>query len=247
VVVVSANGFKYGLRVDSFLDSMEIVVKPFGKHLAKCSRYAGATILGDGQVALILDVVGLGRAAGLQDAKSSAESTDTGAARPGDGGGSGSRSFLLVKDGTGGTFALPLEQVVRIERMAAARIETLGRRMACTGPGGSLALYSLEEATGGKSRPVGAHAYAIAFRSGRGQSGLLVSEVLDTVQSDVGIDEALCPQPGILGTVLIDGRLTLVPDLEGLAAAPVPGPEMEVGGFGWKGSGGKDDEDQGLA
>jgi two-component system chemotaxis sensor kinase CheA len=244
VVVVSANGFKYGLRVDSFLDSMEIVVKPFGKHLAKCTRYAGATILGDGQVALILDVVGLGRAAGMQDALTPAEAAETDAARPVDGGASAGRSFLLVKDGRNGTFALPMEQVVRIERMAAARIETLGRRMACTGPGGSLALFSLAESTGGTSRPEEAHAYAVAFRAGGRQSGLLVSEVLDTVQSEGGVDEALCPQPGILGTVLIDGRLTLVPDLEGLAAAPVPGPGMEDGGIGCKGLGGEDDEDQ---
>ncbi|HEX3082525.1 MAG TPA: chemotaxis protein CheW, partial [Candidatus Saccharimonadia bacterium] len=45
----------YGLIVDALLDSEEIVVKPLGQHLHDCKSYAGATILGDGRVALILD------------------------------------------------------------------------------------------------------------------------------------------------------------------------------------------------
>jgi two-component system chemotaxis sensor kinase CheA len=61
IAVVSAGDVHYGLIVDTLLDSSEIVVKPLGRHLKKCKAYAGATILGDGRVALILDVGGICR------------------------------------------------------------------------------------------------------------------------------------------------------------------------------------------
>jgi two-component system chemotaxis sensor kinase CheA len=59
ILVVAAGDLHYGLIVDALLDSEEIVVKPLGQHLQGCKSYAGATILGDGRVALILDVMGI--------------------------------------------------------------------------------------------------------------------------------------------------------------------------------------------
>ena len=89
IVVVSAGSFKYGLIVDQLHDSEEIVVKPLDHHLKKCRGYAGATIMGNGQVALILDVGALARMAKLKidkesvqrsldtDTKTSAQDADT--------------------------------------------------------------------------------------------------------------------------------------------------------------------------
>ena len=59
IVVLEADGRQFGLVVDEINDTEEIVVKPLGKHLKNISVYAGATIMGDGKVALILDVLGL--------------------------------------------------------------------------------------------------------------------------------------------------------------------------------------------
>ncbi len=59
ILVLASGDFHYGLIVDQLLDSEEIVVKPLGSHLRNCKCYAGATIQGDGKVALILDVVGI--------------------------------------------------------------------------------------------------------------------------------------------------------------------------------------------
>ena len=65
IVVVSTGPMKYGLVVDKLHDSEEIVVKPLGRHLTQCKGYAGATIMGDGRVALILDVGNLVQMAGM--------------------------------------------------------------------------------------------------------------------------------------------------------------------------------------
>lgn len=56
VVVVRRGGRQYGLVVDSLLGQQDIVIKSLGKWLKGIPGLAGATILGDGQVSLILDI-----------------------------------------------------------------------------------------------------------------------------------------------------------------------------------------------
>jgi two-component system, chemotaxis family, sensor kinase CheA len=58
IIVLKAEGKVYGLVVDEILDTQEIVVKPLGKKLKSANIYAGATIMGDGTVALIIDAFG---------------------------------------------------------------------------------------------------------------------------------------------------------------------------------------------
>ena len=58
IVVLRADDRAFGLLVDEINDTEEIVVKPLRKQLKSVNIYAGATIMGDGKVALILDVLG---------------------------------------------------------------------------------------------------------------------------------------------------------------------------------------------
>src|SRR5262249_483291 len=63
IVVLQAEDRQFGLVVDEITDSEEIVVKPLGKEVKGISAYSGATIMGDGRVALILDILGLAQRA----------------------------------------------------------------------------------------------------------------------------------------------------------------------------------------
>ena len=65
IVVLHADGRQFGLVVDEINDTEEIVVKPLGKQLKGLTCFAGATIMGDGKVALILDVLGLAQRANV--------------------------------------------------------------------------------------------------------------------------------------------------------------------------------------
>src|SRR5208337_4899504 len=65
VAVLQAGAGQFGLVVDAVNDTEEIVVKPLGKELRAAACFAGAAILGDGQVVLILDVAGLAQLAGI--------------------------------------------------------------------------------------------------------------------------------------------------------------------------------------
>ena len=56
VVTVSSGSSEIGLIIDEFLTQQEIVVKSMGEYLGSVENISGATIIGDGDVALILDV-----------------------------------------------------------------------------------------------------------------------------------------------------------------------------------------------
>jgi two-component system chemotaxis sensor kinase CheA len=63
IVVVKAEATAFGLVVDQIYDTQKIVVKALGKQLKALRCYAGAAILGDGKIALILDLPGVARLA----------------------------------------------------------------------------------------------------------------------------------------------------------------------------------------
>jgi two-component system chemotaxis sensor kinase CheA len=66
IAVLNAGAFSFGLIIDEIQDSADIVVKPMSGILKSLQIYSGATILGDGSVALIIDVQGLARLAAVK-------------------------------------------------------------------------------------------------------------------------------------------------------------------------------------
>ncbi|KLO24883.1 MULTISPECIES: chemotaxis protein CheA [unclassified Marinitoga] len=59
VVIVKTANKKYGVVVDSLLGQDDIVIKPLGKYLNSVKEFSGGAILGDGRIALILDITNL--------------------------------------------------------------------------------------------------------------------------------------------------------------------------------------------
>ena len=121
IAVLDAGSGRFGLVVDAVNDTEEIVVKPLGRQLRTIAFYAGAAILGDGRVALVLDVAGLAGKAGIaadchgdsQDRPATAGEQQPGA-RP---------SWLIVRGAEGSRFALPRSAVLRLETIPANCIE----------------------------------------------------------------------------------------------------------------------------
>ena len=61
IVVLGVAEKRIGLVVDELVGNQEIVIKPLGAYIGKVEGYSGATILGDGSVACILDIVGIAK------------------------------------------------------------------------------------------------------------------------------------------------------------------------------------------
>jgi two-component system chemotaxis sensor kinase CheA len=124
IVVLQADDRQFGLMVDEINDTEEIVVKPLSNLLKGLSCFAGATIMGDGRVALILDVMGL-----AQEASVVTELRDRSVnqlhAKIEEGSRSGA-AWLLVRIGTTGRLAIPLGHVDRLEEFAVSAVEQSG-------------------------------------------------------------------------------------------------------------------------
>jgi two-component system chemotaxis sensor kinase CheA len=69
IVVLRAEDRQFGLVVDGINDTEEIVVKPLSSQLKGVPIYSGATIMGDGKVALILDILGIAKNANFRRCK----------------------------------------------------------------------------------------------------------------------------------------------------------------------------------
>lgn len=66
IVILGVAEKRFGLVVDELIGNQEIVVKNFSSYIGKLDIFSGATILGDGNVACILDVAGIVKATALK-------------------------------------------------------------------------------------------------------------------------------------------------------------------------------------
>jgi two-component system, chemotaxis family, sensor kinase CheA len=221
ILAVAAGDLHYGLIVDALLDSEEIVVKPLGQHLQGCKSYAGATILGDGRVALILDVMGIRTMMHLAEVKATPGAERQHAAQD-DQTRQDFQSLLLVRNAPQEQFAIPLSLISRIERISAHAIESSGGRRYMQYRGGTLRLLALEEVAHVTPREETETLSVIVFTTGGREVGLMVSSILDVLEAEVTFDSVTFRQPGILGSAVLIGRTTLLVDLFGLVAAALP-------------------------
>jgi two-component system, chemotaxis family, sensor kinase CheA len=231
VAVLETAGRRFGLVVDAVHASQEIVVKPLGRHLRAVPAYAGATILGDGGLALILDVPSLARSTREGDRPA----LEAPAAAP------VVRVPLLLVDVGRHRVGIPLPAVARLDEVADRALERLGTRWAARRRGDVLTVVDLADhlarAAGERREP-----RRPGSASGRpavplvvldvpdGDAvGLVVGAVLDVVE--VPADEVRpAADGGLAGVVEVDGRLVGVLDAAAVLAAaarpPVPGVEV---------------------
>ena len=240
IVVLQVNGTQFGLVVGTIRDTQEIVVKPLGAQLNHLSLYAGATIMGDGGVALILDVAGFAAHCGIL--QRGAEATRSGAA-PDREPEASETTWLLLDVGAGRTAAVRLSDVARLESIPAAAVEHVGGRPVVQYGAQILSLVDVagvlapSAATGVVARgPVGARDAQIpvvVHRAGGQAVGLVVEEILDVVTASALVDPA-GRGAGTCGAVVLRGRVTAVLDLAVMLAQPTaPVPErVPVGALG---------------
>src|SRR4051794_20676185 len=218
IVVLQADDRRFGLIVDSVSDAAEIVVKPLGTYLKDIDTFAGATILGDGRVGLILDVLGLARRAHVltdeQDARRIAArgETDEDAAE---------RAALLVfADHEGGRMAIPLELVTRLEEFPRVELESSGPLPVVQYGDEILHLVDISRlmlerrhakrvdglGSSGENLPV-----LVYEHEGR-RVGVVCGQILDVIHHD-RVELQPGSRPGVAGTMIVDGRVTEVLDL----------------------------------
>jgi len=219
VIVVETGHFRYGLTVDGLHDSEEIVVKPLGRHMQDCPCLAGATILGDGRVAMILDVASIASHTRLAiPEEAGLESAFDGESGPRE----ETHPALLFSNDPAEWFALPMDLVARVERIRRDQIENVGGRCVLAYRGGSLPLVSLEEHIRARPRPEKPRLYVAVYRILGREIGLVVPKLIDIRQLGTDVDTVTFREPGVTGSLVIDGRATRLLDLYELTEAARP-------------------------
>ncbi len=214
IVVVSTGAIKYGLVVDSLHDSEEIVVKPLGRDLKKCKGYAGATIMGDGRVALILDVSNLAQMAGLTTVEGTARAAEVAESeREAIRASRDKQSLLVFRSSSEEQFAAPLNLVERIEKIKRNDIEEVGGKQVIKYRGGSLPLFNIDQVANVKPLAEQENLLVIVFVVGGREIGLLAIGPVDAVEVNLTIDGSTLRQPGIMGSAIINDHTTLLVDI----------------------------------
>lgn len=211
IIVVETGRLRYGLVVDGLCDSEEIVVKPLGRHMKECVCLAAATILGDGKVALILDIAGVAAHSRL----TIPENDGGGEAAAGDAS-VDTQSLLLFGNHPSEHFGVPMELVARIERVPAERIECVGGQQVLQYRGGTLPLVSLEQGIACKPRRETAAVYVVVFVAADREVGLIVSELHDIQDVPARFDTVTFREPGVAGSLVHDRQTVRLLDLHEL-------------------------------
>ncbi len=214
IVVVSTGAMKYGLIVDRLHDSEEIVIKPLGRHLQQCRGYAGATIMGDGRIALILDVSNLARMAGLTSLDGSDRANELAdAAREAITKTRDKQALLIFSSSPEEQFGVPLNQVERVEKIKQSDIEDVGGRRVMQYRGGSLPLVSIDEVAAVQPLADQEDLLVIVFHLAGKDIGLLAIGPIDAMEVAAEIDDITLKQPGIMGSAIINGHTTMLIDI----------------------------------
>ena len=225
IAVLNADGRQFGLVVDGLADPEEIVVKPLSAVLKSIGLYSGATVLGNAELALILDPGSIALKAGVtmsneeQSRRGSEAETESEEAK--------SMEYLLVEVGDRRA-AVPLAEVLRIEQVSVRRIEYIGYRPVLNFEGQLLPV----EDSGGALAAVQSNSeeqiIVVVCREGSRQVGIAVSHVLDVAAGGDLFEAGTKARAG--GVTLLKDRVTGVVDLGGVP--PLPVEESAQGAWG---------------
>ena len=217
ITVLDADGRRFGLVVDSLADPEEIVVKPLSAVLKDIGLYSGATVLGSGDLALILDPGSIAVRAGVT--MSSEEEAEVAVEEESEDD-AAKKEYLLVEV-AGRNAAVPLADVLRIEQLPLSRIEYIGYRPVLNFEG---QLLPVEDAGGILAAAEGhpeAQVVVVVCREGNRHVGIAVSHVLDVAAGGSLFEAGTGGRTN--GVTLLKDHVTGVVDLG--AVAPLPAAE----------------------
>ncbi len=211
IVVLQAEDRSFGLVVDAVTDTQEIVVKPLGQHLKRIPTYAGATIMGDGRVALILDAIGLAHKSSVLSETRKQMLSDNVHVHDHDD--SKSHAYLIVEAENDCRSAVRLSTIARLEEFELSDIETSRHGSVIQYRGSIMPLITLDH------RPIpedSSRVQVVVFTRGTNSVGVVVENIIDIVSSkDVGKNQHS-------GRIIIQDRITQLIDLEEIVGSQFP-------------------------
>jgi two-component system chemotaxis sensor kinase CheA len=205
IVVLQADDRQFGLIVDSIIDTEEIVVKPLSKQLKGIPLYAGSTIMGDGRVALILDVLGAAlrshvvsqnRDRTLADHWVQSDTQD------------GDRQTLLLLEVGQRRLAMPIDLVSRIEEVPRDKVEQCDQGKVIQYRGKILQLLWLSELLeipGNENTDLPLQ--VVVYEEGNCGLGFVVDRIVDIAHTEIAVTQECC-RDELLISAVVQHRVT---------------------------------------
>jgi two-component system chemotaxis sensor kinase CheA len=209
IVILKAGHNLYGLVVDKVFDSEEIVVKPLPDVLKSTQCYAGATIMGDGKVAMILDPGGIASKAALKFFSSENEKNQM--LEKIEKQKESKQNLLLFNNSTAEQFGIDLNAITRIEFINSSEIEKIGNREFVKRDGHSVSLIRIHDflpVSSPETKPE--EFYLLLPRITGNHLGIIAGQVFDIINTDIKIDKKDIRGTGILGSTIINNKLVIL-------------------------------------
>jgi two-component system chemotaxis sensor kinase CheA len=223
IAVLDADGRRFGLVVDSLADPEEIVVKPLSAVLKDIGVYSGATVLGNADLALILDPGLIAVRAGVTITSEEEAAQNV----PGEEEAEAARLDYLLVEAAGRRAAIPLADVLRIEQLPLTRIEYIGSRPVLNFDGQLLPVEDLGGILSAAQVNPEAQIVVVVCREGNRYVGIAVSHVLDVAAGSELFESGSSQQTE--GVTLLKDHVT---DVVNFGSAQ-PLPAVEHAAEGW--------------
>lgn len=220
IVVIQAENYRYGLVVDKIEDTQDIVVKPLGKQLRDLNIYAGATILGDGKVALILDAIALANRAGInaQTKQLSSQIATQEQDRK------ELQLILLFEGAEGALMGIPLSVASRLEKFPRRALSKVGNQYVVQYRDTVLSLVDLysvfcEGDRASLDEPIATNEeedtleVVVVSLDRKHSIGLVLDRIIDIVEDSLAV-KGIASRLGVLFYAVIQGQVIEMLDLE---------------------------------
>ncbi|RZA19716.1 MAG: chemotaxis protein CheA, partial [Proteobacteria bacterium] len=209
IVVVNSNGTLFGLIVDRIEDTADIVVKALPEFLRGIRIFSGAAILGDGSIALTVDINGLCEKTGLNQTVASPVAASAKSPKAVE------IEYLGVDIGARGNCIFPLCLISRLEEFDTKDFRWSGERKFVLYRGETLPLIDVRkvldipsslsrEANAAKDKQT-----VVVVRLAEANYGLEVDAIVDLFVSAADLDVKMKDRPGIMGT-LVDNNDVMI-------------------------------------
>jgi len=218
IVVLKAGERQFGLVVDDIKDTEEIVVKPLWKKLKQLSVYSGATIMGDGRIALILDIVTIAQMAHVI-------SEEGGQMSPlvshGDVVKNQQQILLILEAQAGQRLAVPLSKVARLEKFSRSDIEQSGTQNVIQYRGEILPLFhipysdALNDQSSNPPTQEPEMVHVVVYMDHGTSVGFIVGNIVDIIEQEIKIQHP-ADRAYIRGTAIIQDKATDLLDFEAM-------------------------------
>ena len=232
IVVLHADDRQFGLVVEGISETEEIVVKPLGEQLKGLAAFSGATIMGDGKLALILDVMGLAQKAHViaehsEKTLTVAHSTQALAVDR--------QTLLIFGLEEDDRMAIPLSEVARLEEFKRSDVEQSGEQDVIQYRGEIMPLIYLRKYLNvgrGVSQESDPNELmqAVVFTRNERSVGLVVRRIIDIVDENITVKRG-ANRTGVLGTIVVQDRVTDLLDIENIVRDADPSFLIETNGL----------------